>query len=219
MKKTMNTPNKLTIFRILLVPLMVIIFLINTYIYIPGEILGIPLYAIILDILFIIGSITDKIDGYLARKNNEVTTFGKFLDPIADKILVISAMIILVEMKTIPSWIPIIIITREFAVSGYRLIAVEKKGNVIAANKWGKIKTVTQMIAIIIAFLDKYGFGKFIFRVGSIAETYNNSAGIYMTMPQLIINIAMTVFMVICVIATIFSGYEYLKGGKDLLKD
>ena len=213
----MNTPNKLTVFRILLVPLMVIIYLISTYI--PGEFLGIPMYAIILDIIFIIGSITDKIDGYLARKNNQITTFGKFLDPIADKILVISAMIILVEMGIIGAWIPIIIITREFVVSGYRLIAVEKKGNVIAANKWGKIKTVTQMIAVILAFLDKFGFGKFIFRVDSIAESYYSSAGIFMTMPQYIINIAMTVFMVICVIATIFSGYEYLKGGKDLLKD
>ena len=86
----MNTPNKLTVFRILLVPFMVIIYLISTYI--PGEFLGIPMYAIILDIIFIIGSITDKIDGYLARKNNQITTFGKFLDPIADKILVISAI-------------------------------------------------------------------------------------------------------------------------------
>ena len=128
-------------------------------------------------------------------------------------------MLILVEMGNLPSWIPIIIITREFAVSGYRLIAVEKKGNVIAANKWGKIKTVTQMIAIIMAFLDKFGFGKFIFRVSSVASMMENSAGIYMTIPQYILNITMTVFMIICVIATIFSGYEYLKNGKDLLKE
>ncbi len=211
----MNTPNKLTIFRILLVPLMVIMYLVN----IQGEVLGVPITSLIINLIFIIGSITDKLDGYLARKNNQVTTFGKFLDPIADKILVISAMLILVEMGNLPSWIPIIIITREFAVSGYRLIALEKKGNVIAANKWGKIKTVTQMIAVILAFLDKFGFGKFIFRVNSVATMMENSAGIYMTIPQFIINIAMTIFMVICVIATIFSGYEYLKGGKDLLKD
>ncbi len=211
----MNTPNKLTIMRILLVPLMVIVYLVN----IQGEILGIPITSLIINLIFIIGSITDKLDGYLARKNNQVTTFGKFLDPIADKILVISAMLILVEMGNLPAWIPIIIITREFAVSGYRLIAVEKKGNVIAANKWGKIKTVTQMIAVILAFLDKFGFGKFIFRVNSVVAMMENSAGIYMTIPQFIINIFMTVFMVICVIATIFSGYEYLKGGKDLLKD
>ena len=196
----MNTPNKLTIIRILLVPIMLIVYLIK----IPGNILGIPLYSLILDIIFIIGAITDKVDGYLARKNNQITNFGKFLDPIADKILVISAMLILVEMGNLPAWIPIIIITREFAVSGYRLIAIEQKGNVIAANKWGKLKTVTQMIAIILAFLDTNSFGT-IFT---------------MTLPgwQFIINLLTTLLMIICVIATIFSGYEYLKGGKDLLK-
>ena len=196
----MNTPNKLTIIRILLVPIMLIVYLIK----IPGNILGIPLYSLILDIIFIIGAITDKVDGYLARKNNQITNFGKFLDPIADKILVISAMLILVEMGNLPAWIPIIIITREFAVSGYRLIAIEQKGNVIAANKWGKLKTVTQMIAIILAFLDTNSFG-------TIFTT---------TLPgwQFIINLLTTLLMIICVIATIFSGYEYLKGGKDLLK-
>ena len=126
----MNTPNKLTVFRIILVPLMVIVSLIN----IPVEFYGIPLTFIIMDIIFIIGSLTDKLDGYLARKNNQVTNFGKFLDPIADKILVISAMLILVDAERLPSWIPIIIITRELAVSGYRLIAVEQNGKVIAAS-------------------------------------------------------------------------------------
>ena len=197
----MNTPNKLTLARILLVPIMLIVYLIK----IPGEIFGIPLYSLILNIIFIVGAITDKVDGYLARKNNQITTFGKFLDPIADKILVISAMLILVEMGNIPAWIPIIIITREFAVSGYRLIAVEKKGNVIAANKWGKLKTVTQMIAIILAFLDVNSFGTIFIK----------------TLPvmQFLINLLSTIFMIICVIATIFSGYEYLKGSKELLKD
>ena len=197
----MNTPNKLTLIRILLVPLMLIIYLIN----IPGNILGIPLYAIIIDLIFIIGSITDKVDGYLARKNNQVTSFGKFLDPIADKILVVSAMLILVEMGNLPAWIPIIIITREFAVSGYRSIAIEKKGEVIAANKWGKLKTVTQMIAIILAFLDTNPFGTIFTK----------------TLPgfEFIINLLVTIFMIVCVIATVFSGYEYLKGGKELLKD
>ncbi len=196
----MNTPNKLTILRILLVPAMLIVYLIN----IPGNIFGIPLYAIILDLIFVAGAITDKLDGNLARKNNQVTNFGKFLDPIADKILVLSAMLILIEIGNLPAWIPIIIITREFAVSGYRLIAYEEKGEVIAANKWGKIKTVTQMIAIILAFLDTNPFGTIFVR----------------TLPawQFIINLLVTIFMIVCVIATIFSGYEYLKGGKDLLK-
>ncbi len=196
----MNTPNKLTLIRILLVPIMLIVYLIN----IPGNIFGIPLSAIIIDIIFIIGALTDKVDGYLARKNNQITNFGKFLDPIADKILVISAMLILIQMGNLPAWIPIIIITREFAVSGYRLIAVQEKGEVIAANKWGKIKTVTQMIAIILAFLDTNPFG----------TIFTQTLPVW----QFIINLLVTAFMIICVIATIFSGYEYLKGGKDLLK-
>ena len=197
----MNTPNKLTIFRILLVPIMVIISLIN----IPVEILGIPLKFIIMDIIFIIGALTDKLDGYLARKNNQITNFGKFLDPIADKILVISAMLILVEANKLPAWIPIIIITREFAVSGYRLIAVEQNGKVIAANMWGKLKTVTQMIAISLAFLDVNSFGDVFLKE--------------LTVPAFMLNLIVTILMIICTIATIFSGYEYLKGGKDILKD
>ncbi len=196
----MNTPNKLTIIRILLVPIMLIVYLIN----IPGNIFGIPLSAIIIDIIFIIGALTDKVDGYLARKNNQITNFGKFLDPIADKILVISAMLILIQMGNLPAWIPIIIITREFAVSGYRLIAVQENGEVIAANKWGKIKTVTQMIAIILAFLDTNPFG----------TIFTQTLPVW----QFMINLLVTIFMIVCVIATIFSGYEYLKGGKDLLK-
>ncbi len=197
----MNTPNKLTVARILLVPIMVIVALIN----IPGSIGNVPISMIIIDIIFIIGSITDNIDGRLARKNNQITTFGKFLDPIADKILVLSAMLILVEIGHLPAWIPIIIITREFAVSGYRLIAVQEKGEVIAANKWGKIKTTTQMIAIILAFVDANPFG----------AIFHASLSGY----DFVINLLVTVFMIVCTIATIFSGYEYLKGGKDILKD
>src|SRR5574344_579502 len=126
----MNLANKLTIFRIILVPIMIIIPFFN----IQGEILGIPVSAIIIDFIFIIASITDKLDGYIARSKNQVTTFGKFLDPIADKVLVITAMIMLVEMGKLPAWIPAIIVFREFIVSGYRLIAVENGGKVIAAS-------------------------------------------------------------------------------------
>lgn len=194
----MNTPNKLTIARMILVPIIVIISMIN----IPGMVYQIPVGYLIIDILFIIASITDKIDGTLARKKNQVTTFGKFLDPIADKILVISALIILVERQTLPAWIPIIIIFREFAVSGYRMIAVEK-GKVIAANKWGKLKTVTQMIAIILALIDVNRFG---------AIFVNRLIGF-----QFALNLLSTLMMIICVIATIFSGYEYLKNGKELI--
>lgn len=201
----MNTPNKLTIMRMLLVPAMLIVSLFN----IPGEILGVPLGFIIMDIIFIVGALTDKFDGYLARKNNQVTTFGKFLDPIADKILVISAFIILVEKGRLQAWIPVIIIIREFLVSGYRLIAVEKKGKVVAANVWGKLKTVTQMIAIILAFVDNNNFG----------AVFGTSIGVMGVIPY-ILNMVVTILMIVCVIATIFSGYEYLKDGKDvLLKD
>ena len=197
----MNLANKLTIFRMILVPIMVII----PFLGINSEILGIPLTYIIIDMIFIIASITDKLDGYIARSRNQVTTFGKFLDPIADKILVLAAMIMLVEFGKLPAWIPVIVLAREFIVSGYRLIAVEKGGKVVAASVWGKLKTVTQMIAIILAFLDVNAFG---------ACFKGNLTGF-----ALILNAIVTIMMIIQTIATIFYGYEYLKEGKDLLKD
>ena len=215
----MNLANKLTIFRIILVPVMMAIPIIDNLIGIPGNFLGISAAFWIMNVIFIIASITDKLDGYIARSRNEVTTFGKFLDPIADKILVLTAFIILVEYNKIPSWIPIIVLAREFIVSGYRLIAVEKGGKVIAASIWGKLKTVSQMVAIIFCFLDKFSFGQFIFRVSNQSEMLINSASIYMTNIQFVINILSTVMLIISVIATIFSGIDYLKDGKDLLKD
>lgn len=199
--KKMNVPNKLTVLRICLVPIIVIISLIN----IPGEFLGIPIEYWLMDILFIIASITDKLDGDLARKNNQITNFGKFLDPIADKILVVSAFIILVGEQKLPTWVPIIVIFREFVVSAYRLITVQSNGKVIAANKWGKIKTASQMVAIIMAFIDKYPYG-------AIFTTQ-------MSTFSFVWNLVVTVIMTFSVIATIFSGYEYLKDGKDILKD
>ena len=215
----LNLANKLTIFRIILVPVIMLIPIIDRLWGISGTFLGISTAFWIMNIIFIIASITDKLDGHIARSRNQVTTFGKFLDPLADKILVISALIILVEYEKIPSWIPIIVLAREFIVSGYRLIAVEKGGKVIAASIWGKLKTVTQMIAIICCFLDKFKFGQFIFRVPNEAEMMMNSAAIYMTTGQFIINILSTIMLVISVVATIFSGVDYLKNGKDLLKD
>lgn len=102
--------------------------------------------------IFVIASVTDWFDGYLARKHHLVTNFGKFMDPLADKLLVCSAMICLIELKRLPAWIVIIIIAREFIISGFRLIAAEN-GIVIAANYWGKFKTVSQMIMIILLLL------------------------------------------------------------------
>lgn len=106
--------------------------------------------------IFVIASVTDWFDGYLARKNHLVTNFGKFMDPLADKLLVCSAMICLIELDRLPAWIVIVIIAREFIISGFRLIAAEN-GIVIAANYWGKFKTVSQMIMIILLLLDLGG--------------------------------------------------------------
>ena len=211
----MNLPNKLTVFRIILVPIMVLI----PYLGIDGKIFGIPMTLLLVDLIFIIASITDKLDGTIARKKNLVTDFGKFLDPIADKILVIAALIMLVDLNKIPSWIPIIVIFREFLVSGFRLVAVSKGGKVIAASIWGKIKTVTQMIAIILVFIDKFNFADFIWRVASKEEAITSSIGIYMTMPEYCLNILVSMLMIVSVLATIISGIDYLKGGKEYLKD
>lgn len=198
----MNLPNKLTIFRIILVPIMVIIpFLGLNTIYTNSLI---PLTWIIVEAIFIIASITDKLDGYIARSRNQITTFGKFLDPIADKILVLAAMIMLVQDQRLPAWIPIIVLFREFIVSGYRLVVVGENGNVIAASIWGKLKTVTQMFALIFALIDMNPYAK------CLSGELNGFA--------LAINIIATVLMTVSVIATIFSGWDYVKNGKELLK-
>lgn len=198
----MNLANKLTIFRIILVPVMMLISVFN----LQGELWGIPLTYLIMDLIFILASITDKLDGYIARSRNQITTFGKFLDPIADKILVIVAMLILVEADKIPYWIPAIVVIREFIVSGYRLVAVQKNGNVIAASIWGKIKTATQMVGLTLAFIDKNSFGAIF--------TTSNLTGF-----DFALNLVVTSILGISVIATIISGIDYLKGSKELFKD
>lgn len=140
----MNLPNKLTVLRVCMVPVFVFLML--------WDGLGDNgRYAAA--VIFILASATDWFDGYLARKNNLVTDFGKFMDPIADKLLVCSAMICLVELEALPAWIVIIIIGREFIISGFRLVASDK-GTVIAASYWGKFKTVSQMIMVILLIFD-----------------------------------------------------------------
>ena len=201
MSQKMNLPNKLTIFRVILVPIMVII----PFFGIQGDLWGIPITYLVIDFIFILASLTDKLDGHIARSRNQVTTFGKFLDPLADKILVLAAMLMLVEMNKLPAWIPIIVLAREFLVSGYRLIAVEKGGEVIAASKWGKLKTVTQMIAIILAFLDLHAFGT--------CFTGNLQGA------DFVLNVVVTVMMITQTIATIFSGIDYMRGIKKYMKD
>ena len=132
----MNLPNKLTLLRVILVPVFVI------FMMVPGSWGRWAALAV-----FIFASLTDTADGYIARKYNMITDFGKFMDPLADKLLVSAAMICLVTTGQLPAWIVITIISREFIISGFRLIAAEK-GIVIAASWWGKIKTVVQMVMI-----------------------------------------------------------------------
>lgn len=140
----MNLPNKLTVLRVILVPFFVVFLLLSK----TAE--SMKWIALV---LFIVASLTDFLDGYLARSRNLVTTFGKFMDPLADKVLTISGMICLIELGRIPSWIVVIIVAREFIISGFRLIATEH-GIVIAANYWGKWKTTFQMIMIILMIVN-----------------------------------------------------------------
>ena len=206
----MNLPNKLTLFRMILVPVFVIV----AYLPINDYVLGFSVKFLLLDLIFIIASLTDQLDGYIARKTNQVTTFGKFLDPIADKVLVVSALVIMSEFALIPAWIPVVVLTREFLVSGFRLVAAEK-GTVIAASIWGKIKTATTMVAIILLLLAGYRMGAFVGCFGTGEQAAMNC----MSTGFAIINGLGTILMVVAVVATIFSGWDYLRGGKDLLKD
>ena len=195
----MNLPNKITIARILLVPIMMLM----PYIGITAKTsFGLPIVNIIILIIFLVASFTDYLDGHIARKRNIVTNFGKFLDPIADKLLVLAALVMLVEAKIIPGWIPIIIAAREFMVSAIRML-VATEGKVIAASKLGKIKTVTQMVAISLAFLDTNYFMSFV--CGALTGF------------ALILNILMSVAMILAVIATIWSGVDYFMKSKDVV--
>lgn len=142
----MNVPNTLTVLRVIMIPFFVLFML--------GDITSVDKYIALG--IFIAASLTDTLDGYLARKNNQVTNFGKFMDPLADKLLVCAAMICLMDLDRLPSWIVIIIISREFIISGFRLIAADN-GIVIAASYWGKFKTVSQMALIIVLIMDLGG--------------------------------------------------------------
>ena len=139
----MNLPNKLTIFRVILIPFFVVLLLFDITAYDKWIALAI----------FIVASLTDFLDGYIARKYNLVTNFGKFMDPLADKLLVCSAMICLVELARIPAWVVIVIIAREFIISGFRLVASDN-GVVIAASYWGKFKTTFQIVMICLMIAD-----------------------------------------------------------------
>lgn len=175
----MNAPNMLTILRVVMIPFFVVFLLFDITEYDKYIALAI----------FVAASLTDTLDGYLARKNNQVTNFGKFMDPLADKLLVSAAMICLVELGMIPSWIVIVIISREFIISGFRLVASDN-GIVIAASWWGKIKTVSQMIMIILLIGD---FG-----------------GAFTVLEQ--------AFIYIALVLTVISLIDYIAKNKQVLK-
>lgn len=141
----MNLPNKLTVLRVILIP-----FFVLSLMVFGGRI---QLLRYLAASIFIVASLTDMLDGKIARKYNLVTNFGKFMDPLADKLLVCSTLICLVELGQLPAWMVIVIVSREFIISGFRLVAAEQ-GIVIAASYWGKFKTTFQMIAVILMIVN-----------------------------------------------------------------
>lgn len=175
----MNLPNKLTMFRVILIPFFVVFLLVDITLYDKWIALAI----------FIVASLTDLLDGKIARKYNLVTNFGKFMDPLADKLLVCSALICLVELERIPSWMVIVIIAREFIISGFRLVAADN-GVVIAASYWGKFKTTFQMVMICLMIAD-------------IAQ----------------ISLITDIVTWIAVALTVISLIDYLVKNKDVMKD
>lgn len=178
----MNLPNKLTIMRVILIPFFVF-FLLSPYFPAYGNYIAVA--------IFIVASLTDMLDGKIARKYNLVTNFGKFMDPLADKLLVCSAMICLIELDRLAAWIVIVIIAREFIISGFRLVASDN-GVVIAASYWGKFKTTFQMLMVIVLILD-------------IQMSFFQILG--------------TVLTYVALILTVVSLIDYIVKNKDVLKD
>ena len=189
----MNLPNKLTIFRVILIVPFVVLLLGGEAGWFGNNILIPNLIALA---IFIIASLTDLADGKIARKYNMVTNFGKFMDPLADKLLVCSALIALVELGRIPAWIVIIIIAREFIISGFRLVASDN-GVVIAASYWGKFKTTFQMVMVCLMLV--------------------NVPGMEVMWPWL--NPLTQVVMWIALVLTIVSLIDYLAKNKGVMKE
>lgn len=181
----MNLPNKITLARIFLIPLFIVVLMSGKWTGMLEFYFNISAAAI-----FAIAALTDGVDGYLARKNNQVTDLGKFLDPIADKLLVAAALICLVELQRIPSYMAIIIIAREFIVTGLRIVAISN-GVVMAAEMTGKIKTVIQIIATVVALLF------YEVMIGPVSLGY--------------------IAMLIATLFTIYSGYVYLAKNWDMV--
>ena len=190
----MNLANKLTLIRIFLVPVF-LLFIATKYI---------PYGSFIATFIFILASLTDKLDGYVARSRNQITNFGKFMDPLADKLLVTAALISLVELQVVPGWAAVVIIAREFAVSGLRSIAAAQ-GRVIAASWWGKIKTVIQIIAIILLLLKINIHEARLLKIFVIDNHYVKE----------FFRVAPTIMLMVAVIITLISGYDYFKKNKE----
>ncbi|QFX92879.1 CDP-diacylglycerol--glycerol-3-phosphate 3-phosphatidyltransferase [Fructilactobacillus fructivorans] len=191
----MNLPNKLTLFRIILIPIFLILLVVPMdlgSVMIIGTM--IPVTQILATIVFIVAALTDFLDGQIARRQHLVTNFGKFADPLADKMLVMCAFIVLVGLGSVASWIAAIIVCRELAVTGLRLIIVENDGEVVAAAWPGKIKTFFQMIAIIILLLNNALFNNLNLPVGQIC-------------------------LYICLFFTIYSGIEYFYKNRKVFSD
>ena len=192
----MNLANKLTMLRIFLVPVFLVFITVKE----------IPYGSIIATVVFIIASLTDQLDGHIARSRNQITNFGKFMDPLADKLLVTAALVALVELKLVAGWAVVVILAREFAVSGLRTLAASD-GIVIAASWWGKIKTVTQMIAILLLLL-KVNINT---SANAINFINNNSFlnSFFTYVPETI--------MFIAVLITIISGVDYFVKNKHVI--
>ena len=192
----MNLANKLTMIRIFLVPVFLVFITVK----------DIPYGSIIATVIFIIASLTDQLDGHIARSRNQITNFGKFMDPLADKLLVTAALVSFVELKLVAGWAVVVILAREFAVSGLRTLAASD-GIVIAASWWGKIKTVTQMIAILLLLL-KVNINT---SASAISFVNNNSllSGFFTYVPETI--------MFIAVLITIISGIDYFVKNRHVI--
>lgn len=193
----MNLPNKLTVLRMILVPFFVLAIL-----------WPFPHHFLVALALFGVASYTDHLDGMLARKNNQITDFGKFMDPLADKILVISALVCFVSLNLCDVWLVLLIIAREFMVTSIRLVAAGK-GSVIAANNWGKIKTVSQIVAICVILLLQY-----IGELGTMGVLPFESGD----MSLLFWGIG-EVFLAIATFFAVLSGLIYLKQNWDVVKN
>ena len=192
----MNLANKLTLGRIFLVPIFLIFIAIK----------DIPYGSFIATFIFVIASITDKLDGYVARSRNQITNFGKFMDPLADKLLVTTALVTLVDLHVISSFAAIIIIAREFAVSGLRTVAASE-GTVIAASQWGKAKTVVQIVAII-ASLIKVNIGESVYLTNLINDSM---------LWNKFFEYGPRIFMGLAVVITIISGVDYFVKNKHTI--